>query len=129
MAEINYLQLTLDLVPWIVVYVLITLSLNLEYGYTGIPNFGKVLAVAAGAFFAGSLSGIIPYYFLGLNSKYDFYENHIEVMSEINKVLRQDSWLSIEMLIIMLTIATLAGASFGFIGSYPAIRLKEDYLE
>jgi len=128
MAEINYLQLTLDLVPWIVAYVLITLSLNLEYGYTGIPNFGKVLAVAAGAFFAGSLSGLMLYYILGLNTKYDFYDNHIAVMDEINRALRNDAWLSIGSLIAMLIIATLAGALFGFIGSYPAIRLREDYL-
>ena len=54
--EISYELLTFvrDFVIFFAIYLMVALSLNLEYGYTGIPNFGKVLAVAGGAFTVGA---------------------------------------------------------------------------
>jgi branched-chain amino acid transport system permease protein len=40
----------LDILAYFAIYLIVNTSLNLEYGLTGIPNFGKVLAVAGGAF-------------------------------------------------------------------------------
>ena len=44
-----------DLIAIFSIYLIINMSLNLEFGFTGIPNFGKVLAVAGGAFVMGML--------------------------------------------------------------------------
>jgi ABC-type branched-subunit amino acid transport system permease subunit len=36
----------LDIIVFFAVYLIVTLALNLQYGYTGIPNFGLALSVA-----------------------------------------------------------------------------------
>ena len=46
-----------NLLAFLAIYLIVNLSLELEYGKAGIPNFGKVLSVAAGAFVAGSIPG------------------------------------------------------------------------
>lgn len=46
-----------DFAIFLAIYLIVALSLNLEYGYGGVPNFGKVVAVAAGAFTVGFLPG------------------------------------------------------------------------
>ena len=52
-TELFILNLLATLAP----YLIVTLSINLEYGYAGVPNFGKTLAVAGGAFMAGIIPG------------------------------------------------------------------------
>ncbi len=59
-----------DLLAIFAIYVIVNLSLNLEVGYTGIPNFGKVLAVGAGAFVAASIPGRIFANIAGIEGDY-----------------------------------------------------------
>jgi branched-chain amino acid transport system permease protein len=118
----------LDLIPWISAYIVITLSLNLEYGFLGIPNFGKVLAVTGGAFVIGSLPGQLIVSIFGLAPGLDYFDNHAQVMPQVNEILTQNPFLAIGLLILTLGIAALVGGALGFISSYPALRLREDYL-
>jgi Branched-chain amino acid transport system / permease component. len=41
------------------VYLMVVVSLNVEIGLTGVPNFGRVLAYAGGAFVTGAIPGRI----------------------------------------------------------------------
>ena len=72
----------IDLLAIFAVYVIVNLSLNLEFGYTGIPNFGKVLAVGAGAFVAASIPGRIFANIAGIEG--DYIENNLAIVSQIN---------------------------------------------
>ncbi|ALU12070.1 ABC transporter permease [Ignicoccus islandicus DSM 13165] len=54
-ATVN-VSYTLDLIFFLAFYGIAALSLNLEYGYTGLSNFGKVGFIAVGAYTAGVLS-------------------------------------------------------------------------
>lgn len=117
-----------DLIPWIVAYIILSLSLNLEYGYLGLPNFGKLLSVSGGAFIAGFLPGLIAYYLLNLSSIGDFYDKNALVIFTINSILATNPALSIALLVITLIAAMAFGAFLGLISSYPALRLREDYL-
>ncbi len=54
-AAIN-IGYALDLLFFIAFYAIASLSLNLEYGYTGLSDFGKVGFIAVGAYTAGVLS-------------------------------------------------------------------------
>ncbi|MEM1993314.1 MAG: hypothetical protein QW192_05045, partial [Candidatus Caldarchaeum sp.] len=45
----NFLILFYSTVFYLLVYIMLALSTNLEYGYTGIPNLGKVLFFFIGA--------------------------------------------------------------------------------
>jgi len=132
------------------IYLIIALSLNLEYGYTGIPNFGKVLAVAGGAFAVGSFSGRIAWWLseqsapawfseqlasLKLNNPYMNFDyfipgvNDRKVIPEvITPILKNDPAISLTLFFAILVIAGIVGAVLGFVACYPAIRLREDYL-
>ncbi len=110
------------------VYLVITLSLNIEMGYTGIPNFGKLLAVAAGSAVASSLSGRLAAYLLGVNTHGDYIVFNTTIMSGVNSILGGSAVLSFLIFIFSLLVGAGVGALFGYISSYPAIKLREDYL-
>jgi branched-chain amino acid transport system permease protein len=106
----------------------VNLSLNLEVGYTGIPNFGKVLSVACGAYTVALLTGRLYQWILGLPLSLDYLSNNITLVSKINSELQHNIPISILVMVISLIAAMLVGSAVGFLSTYPAIRLRSDYL-
>ena len=102
--------------------------MNLEYGYTGVPNFGKVLAVAGGAFSVGFFPGRIIAWLFGISSGADYLIHNAQVVTEVNQILETNPALSIAIFLITLALSGVVGAVLGLIACYPAIRLREDYL-
>jgi branched-chain amino acid transport system permease protein len=78
----------LDILAYFAIYLIVNTSLNLEYGLTGIPNFGKVLAVAGGAFVVGAVPGRVMANQLGILMGYRAVEND-PILSECLKTLAQ----------------------------------------
>lgn len=131
------------LVQWLVyfsVYGIIALSFNIEYGFTGIPNFGKVLFVAIGAYAAGVLashlvlwlavpaltsrgitidlvSGGEPPYCSGA-AKY--------VFSQAPSVI--DPIVMVLIFVASILAAAAAGIVSSILASFPALRLRGDFL-
>ena len=101
--------------------------MNLEFGYTGIPNFGKVLFVAVGAFVAGSLSYRLMIYLMGLKAA-DIFALQATFVPRIDAQLANNPLLAVGLALLMLAIGACFGGLVGFLSSYPAIRLREDYL-
>ncbi|HUT06428.1 MAG TPA: branched-chain amino acid ABC transporter permease [Nitrosopumilaceae archaeon] len=122
-SEIIFL---VDLLAIFAIYVIVNLSLNLEFGYTGIPNFGKVLAVGAGAFVAASVPGRIFAGIAGIEG--DYIENNLAIVSQINVWLVDNTGIGIVVFFLTLAVAAAVGAGLGLLTSYPAIRLRGDYL-
>jgi len=112
------------------IYLIVTLSLNLEVGFAGIPQFGRVLAVIAGAFAVGAIPGRIMAAILGYpaGAEYASYQYNYKILTAVNKILENDPLLSIALFVSSLVIAMILGAVIGYITSRPAIRLKEAYL-
>jgi branched-chain amino acid transport system permease protein len=123
---IDIVRFGLDLLAAYGLYLALSLSLNLEFGYTGIPNFGKVLYVAAGAAIAGSFSGRFAAWALGING--DFLASNFQIVHDISIALQKNVGLSILVFLLTLLVAAGMGGFLGFITTYPAIRLREDYL-
>lgn len=115
-----------DLLAIFAVYVIINLSLNLEFGYTGIPNFGKVLAVGAGAFVAASIPGRIFAGMAGIEG--DYITENLAIVSQINVWLVDNTGIGFAVFFLTLGIAAAVGGGLGILTSYPAIRLRGDYL-
>jgi len=115
-----------DLLAIFAIYVIVNLSLNLEFGYTGIPNFGKVLAVGAGAFVAASIPGRIFASIAGIEG--DYIANNLAIVSEINLWLVDNTGIGFVVFFLTLGIAAGVGGGVGLLTSYPAIRLRGDYL-
>ena len=127
-------QLAIDVMALFSIYVIVVISLNLEAGYTGIPNFGKMLGVAVGAFTVSALSGrlaVVLHNFANPQNpiKYDnFIRESSTIMTMINQWLTDNLFYSMLILVVSLIAATLIGGIVGLLASYPSIRLKGDYL-
>jgi branched-chain amino acid transport system permease protein len=115
------------LIPFCI-YVVLSLTLNLEFGYAGVPNFGKVLFVAAGGAFGGAVIPFVASLLLGVSIPGRYVDSQELVSSKMDAILSGDILLSVVLLIILLFVAGGFGAFFGYVMSYPAIRLREDYL-
>ena len=108
-------------------YVAISLTLNLEFGLTGIPNFGKVLFISAGGMFGASVMYRIALYVFNLNSN-DIFEASDTFTNIINRHLVTNPLLAAELALVMIIVGGLTAGVLGYLSSYPAIRLREDYL-
>ncbi len=115
-----------DLIAIFSIYLIINLSLNLEFGFAGIPNFGKVLVVGAGAFVMGIIPIRLYGYILGIEG--DPIHDNIDVISQINSHIQTHPELSVLVFAVTVLIAIFVGMLLGIISSYPAIRLRGDYL-
>ncbi len=129
---------------FVAIYILITTALNIQYGYTGIPNFGLAFGVAIGAYATGYFPIRILYYgyfdqiaeAIGDRCPQMFTDPetaltgvcNIWITMEMAKILENDPMLSTGLLIFTLLIAILAGALMGLLASLPAIRLRVDFL-
>jgi len=108
-------------------YVAISLTLNLEFGLTGIPNFGKVLFISAGGMFGASVMYRLALYFFRLKSN-DIFEASDTFTNIINAHLATNPLLAAELALVMIVVGGLTAGLLGYLSSYPAIRLREDYL-
>ena len=107
-------------------FLIVSLTINLEFGYAGIPNFGKVLFVAGGGYLAGSLAYRLMVYILNL--KGDILAHQALFIGQIDAHLTSHPLEAVGLVVFMFVVAASVGALFGFLSSYPAIRLREDYL-
>ncbi len=112
------------------IFAIITLSLNLETGFTGIPQFGRVAAVITGAFAVGALPGRLMAYIIGepWGAEYANAVFNYRIVPVINELLASNIFYSIGFLLLCLFTAAVFGAAIGWLISRPAIRLKEAYL-
>ena len=108
-------------------YLIISLSLNMEFGYTGIPNFGKVLFVAAGGLLGGSLAYRLALYFY-VSGATNIFGEQFRYIPVINSALASAPLASLGIFLFTIVVGAGLAAVFGFLASYPAIRLREDYL-
>lgn len=125
---VNIVKLGVDFANFYALFLAISLTLNLEFGYTGIPNFGKVLYVAAGAAISGSISGRIAAWLFNINTRGDIITFNAQIVTQANKFIASDALVAVSIVLFSLAVAAFVGAVFGYLSSYPAIRLREDYL-
>ncbi|MGI0080941.1 MAG: branched-chain amino acid ABC transporter permease [Nitrososphaerales archaeon] len=126
-THIDLISVFIDMAILFCVYLIVSLTVNLEFGYTGIPNFGKVLFVAAGGVIAGSLSYRLALYALNLNSS-DVIGSQALFSTAINTYIDSHSLFGIGLLLFSLAVGAGVAAAVGYLSSFPAIRLREDYL-
>ncbi len=112
----------------VALYALLSLALNVKFGFTGILDFGHVAYFLIGAYTAALLvvvpSGEQRYteYILGLELPTQAI-NAVESVTGVHlEVIGGLGWL------IAIVAAVLVAAFLGLIVALPAIRLREDYL-
>lgn len=124
----NLLTFLIDLGTTYTLYLAVSLTLNLEAGFAGVPNFGKVMFVAGGAAIAGSVCGRLSVVILGITAHGDYNAVVPQLIPQINPLLANDIFLSLTLLLLGIVLAAGIGGAMGYLASYPAIRLREDYL-
>lgn len=109
---------------------IVTVSLNIEVGFLNIPQFGRLLAVLAGALVAAAIPGRILAAYLGLpwGGEYSDHLHNFRIVAQVNECLARNPLLSVATLVGTLVLAALIGGFIGYICAYPALRLKEAYL-
>jgi len=121
------LNLIFDILNFFFIYLIVTLSLNLHYGYCGLPNLGLYFSVIGGGIIAAILPGnLMMLSFLKENNLSFIYDNEKVLSLLAPYVLRFE--VAVPFFLLSLIIAFLFGASLGLICALPAIRLREDYL-
>jgi len=116
-------------VVFVAIYVILTISLNLQYGYAGIPNFGLVAFVALGGYVSGALTGRIAMIYYGINARgLDYIEDNTKIILMLNNYLSKDPLGGLLIFFTTIILSILAGALLAYIVSYPVIRLRADYL-
>jgi branched-chain amino acid transport system permease protein len=103
-----------DSVVTLGLFAILALSLNIQYGFTGLINFGTAAFYMIGAYTASLISfGIGPFVFAGLGE---------------NVPLVYSASAGLLMFSVSVSGAILVSALAGFLVSLPSLRLREDYL-
>ncbi|HID16756.1 TPA: branched-chain amino acid ABC transporter permease [Candidatus Bathyarchaeota archaeon] len=118
--------LILSLIVWFGLYAIVALSLNIEYGYGGIPNFGRALAVLMGGIAVGGIINRILIHVFGVSGR--IVEASGEVKSMTNELIARDPALGISILLAALALAAILGGLTGALFILPSAKLSEDYL-
>jgi branched-chain amino acid transport system permease protein len=106
------------------IYAILAISLNLEYGYAGQPNFGQVLFYGLGAFVAAIVAANLLPIFAGQGVGNICDQGAYVVRFNIGSTNPGDA---ISVWVIALLLAMFAGGIIGLLVSYPAIRVKEEW--
>ena len=106
---------------------LMALSLNLEYGVAGVPNFGQVLFVSIGAYTAGlTYTRLLP--FLAgqpyINACGDSLAQAVQVRTNIMHTV---PGVGLANFVITVIISALVGGLVGYAVSYITLRLKQEW--
>ncbi|MDQ3248460.1 MAG: branched-chain amino acid ABC transporter permease [Chloroflexota bacterium] len=106
---------------------IMALSLNLEYGIAGVPNFGQALFVSIGAYTAGwTYTRLLP--LLAGQATIDpcgaTLGQALQLRAQIMKTL---PLVGLTNFVLTLLIAALIGGTVGYLASYPALRLKQEW--
>ncbi|NOZ59176.1 MAG: branched-chain amino acid ABC transporter permease [Euryarchaeota archaeon] len=118
--------LLLDILLWFSIYLIVALSLNVEYGYAGIPNFGRALAVLVGAIAVGGVVNRILISMLGIEG--GIIEASGSLKGVLNPAIAQNPLLGLGILLLCLAVAALLGAITGALFILPSAKLRHDYL-
>ena len=111
---------------WFGLYLIVNLSLNLEYGYGGIPNFGKAFAVLIGAFALGGIINRLLIHLLGVSGQ--IIEASSKSKTIMNALISTNPYIGIFLFLFSIFLAFILGCIAGALFILPSAKLKEDYL-
>ncbi|MGA3406307.1 MAG: branched-chain amino acid ABC transporter permease [Candidatus Bathyarchaeia archaeon] len=121
---IDYLSLIMYFVILAAIFSIASMSLNLEAGVTGLPNFGQVGFLALGAFVAGTVTVTLGMLLTGISGQL-YMPATTAAVGQLGKV---NPLFDVGAFILGMLLSIAIGGIAGMVASYPSIRLYEDYL-
>jgi branched-chain amino acid transport system permease protein len=125
--NIDLLATAIALLTFFGLSAIMALSLNLEYGLAGIPNFGKALFVSLGAYTAGvTYTRLLP-----VLAGQSFIEPCGDALAQaLNlraSIVQGYPGIAFINLAITMVVAALVAGAVGYLVSYTAARVKEEW--
>lgn len=105
------------------IYTILALSMNLEYGYTGIPNFGKVFYYFVGSIVAALVASTIYNTKLGIGDSFT-----AGAAARRTEYSAANPAFAVGVFLLSLAASAVVSGAVGYLSSYPALALKEDFL-
>jgi len=121
---VNITSLIVTFASFLGIYTILSISLNLEYGYGGQPNFGKVAFFAMGAFVAGVMASRVLPLLAGVPITDPLGPEGVEVRTTISSTRPIETMVSFTLTLVL---AMIVGGFLGYVLSYPALRLREEW--
>ncbi len=112
---------------WFGIYTILSLSLNIEYGYGGIPNFGKALAVLVGAFTTGAIVNRILIAIYSVKAETITQASGF-MKSTVDQIIASNPLYGFAILLLALLLSAFFGAIIGALYILPSAKLESDYL-
>jgi len=119
----SFLILISSIVTYTSIYIILALSMNLEYGYTGVPNLGKVMFYFIGGIISARIAMMILDPLIGIKNPLE-----ATAATERTEYASTHPILSIEIFIAGIFLSMIISGLFGYLASIPALALKEDFL-
>ena len=127
MLNIDITATIIALLTFFGISALMALSLNLEYGIAGIPNFGQALFVSIGAYTAGwTYTRLLPW-LAGKPLLSPCGSPLGKALQTRSVIMRDLPGIGLTNFVITLLIAALIGGIVGYLASYPALRLRQEW--
>ncbi len=125
--NINLLGTAIALLTFFGISAIMALSLNLEYGLAGIPNFGQALFVSVGAYTAGwTYTRLLPH-LAGRDAIYPCGAGLGQALQLRGEILHSLPVVGLANFAVTLVFAAVIGGVIGYVASYPALRLREEW--
>ena len=109
------------------IWALMAISLNIEYGVAGIPNFGQALFVSIGAY----VTGVTYTRLLPLLARRDFIHpcgtDLAAALQLRSEIIRTMPVVALTNFVITLVLAAIISGIIGYLFSYLVLRLKEEW--
>ncbi|MFN3804690.1 MAG: branched-chain amino acid ABC transporter permease [Pyrobaculum sp.] len=136
----SFLVLFRETAVLVAIYGIYVLSLNLEVGYMGLPQFGKVMFLALGGLAVGGIATKLALWLylgavesrLGINPLADLgtycTTYQYQAVGVINTIFLHSPLEALTFFLLAVIMAAALAGVFGIIMAGPAVRLREDYL-
>ena len=109
------------------IYSLMAISLNLEYGVAGVPNFGKALFVSFGAYVAGvTYTRLLPL-LAGADALHPCGASMGQALQLRSEIMASQPLAGFINLAVTFVVAAALAGAVGFAVSYVTLRLKEEW--
>ena len=127
MINIDIAATTIAVLTLFGIYSLMAISLNLEYGVAGVPNFGQALFVSIGAYVAGlTYTRLLPI-LAGFESIHPCGPTMGAALQLRSEIMATQPVAGFFNLALTLMIAAAVAGAVGFALSYVTLRLKEEW--
>ncbi len=127
MINIDIGATTIAILTLFGIYALMAISLNLEYGVAGVPNFGQALFVSIGAYVAGvTYTRLLPL-LAGVESIHPCGPTMGQALQLRSEIMSSQPVPGFINLALTFLIAAILAGAVGFAVSYVTLRLKEEW--